>query len=667
LVRNAVHLAVLCSFAIAQQYFEPLADGADFFVSRGSTGLDVVVYAVGLVLVPPAVLALLEALAGVAGKRWRDGLHLVFVGGLAALIVWQALTGGEEPLPARVTYLMALIGGAAAAFAYHRVAAASFALTVLSPAPIVVLALFLVFSPVRALVFGGEPQPEPHAASGTPVVVVLLDELPVASLMNARRRIDARRYPNFARLARDSTWYRNAASVGDYTQIAVPAVLTGRPGTPGRLQVAHEYPDNLFTLLGGTYRLDVFEQVTDLCRKACPVQRRAPFSWRMRSILSTSIGQIPALPHALRVRLADALYPGPAPNEVATLGRRSVRNHVPAAQDVRFERFLETLDRRRGRTLSFIHLILPHRPWHYLPTGQSYVSRRSYSESLFARWPHDPWPSTVGYQRHLLQLEFVDRLMGHLVQRLKEVGLYDRAVIVVTADHGASFRPDDEPRILTRTNVGDVASVPLFVRAPGQRRGRIEDSAVDSTDILALIASQLGVRIPWSTGARSRTKLTIYREQDGGSVAIGRRHLEELRDAAVARKLELFAGGDPFRIGPHRELIGARLSAVATSSRTPIRATLDAPEQFRAVDPRARTIPIDVSGVVSGAPARSRAIAVALNGRIAATGWTIVDGGGEHFTVLLPPGRLSRGRAAIEVYAIGRGPGGVRLAGALND
>jgi hypothetical protein len=651
LVRNAVHLAVLCSFAIAQQYFEPLADGADFFVSRGSTGLDVVVYAVGLVLVPPAVLALLEALAGVAGKRWRDGLHLVFVGGLAALIVWQALTGGEEPLPARVTYLMALIGGAAAAFAYHRVAAASFALTVLSPAPIVVLALFLVFSPVRALVFGGEPQPEPHAASGTPVVVVLLDELPVASLMNARRRIDARRYPNFARLARHATWYRNAASVGDYTQIAVPAVLTGRPGTPGRLQVAHEYPDNLFTLLGGSYRLDVFEQVTDLCREACPVQRRAPFSWRMRSILSTSIDQIPALPHALRVRLADALHPGVSPNDVAPLGRQSVRNHVVAAQDVRFERFLETLDGRR-RALSFMHLILPHRPWHYLPTGQSYVSRRSYSESLFARWPHDPWPSTVGYQRHLLQLEFVDRLIGHLIRRLKEVGLYDHAVILVTADHGASFRPGDEPRILTRTNVGDVASVPLFVRAPGQRRGRIDDSAVDSTDILALIARQLGVRVPWDTGARSRTKLTIYREKDGGSVVIDRRRLEELRDAAVARKLELFPRGHPFEIGPHRELVGKPLSAVATSTRTPIRTTVDAPEQFRSVNPRARTIPIDVSGVVRGAPARRRPIAVALNGRIAATGWTIVDGGGEHFTVLLRPRRLPRGRAVIKVYAL---------------
>ena len=81
----------------------------------------------------------------------------------------------------------------------------------------------------------------------------------------------------------------------------------------------------------------------------------------------------------------------------------SVRTFVAASQEVLFERFLETLDGRR-RALSFAHLVLPHRPWHYLPTGQSYVNRRSYSESLFARWPHDPWPSTVGYQRHLLQL-----------------------------------------------------------------------------------------------------------------------------------------------------------------------------------------------------------------------------------------------------------------------
>jgi hypothetical protein len=232
---------------------------------------------------------------------------------------------------------------------------------------------------------------------------------------------------------------------------------------------------------------------------------------------------------------------------------------------------------------------------------------------------------------------------------------------VVTADHGSSFRPDDEPRILSRTNVADVASVPLLLKAPGQRRGRIDDSYLDSTDVLPLIAGQLHVRIPWRTGARSRTKLTIYRQQDGGSVVIDRRRLERLRDVAVAQKFRLFAGGDPFKIGPHQELVGAPLSTLARDSRAPISASLDAPEQFRSVDPRARTIPVDVSGVVRGAPARRRAVAVALNGRIAATGWTIVDGGGEHFTVLLPPGRLRPDATVVEVYAVADGPGGLRL------
>ena len=41
-----------------------------------------------------------------------------------------------------------------------------------------------------------------------PVVVVVLDELPVASLMDGLGRVDAATFPNFGRLARRSTWYR---------------------------------------------------------------------------------------------------------------------------------------------------------------------------------------------------------------------------------------------------------------------------------------------------------------------------------------------------------------------------------------------------------------------------------------------------------------------------
>ena len=50
------------------------------------------------------------------------------------------------------------------------------------------------------------------------------------------------------------------------------------------------------------------------------------------------------------------------------------------------------------------------------------------------------------WQRHLLQLGFTDRLLGRLVTRLRRAGLYDRSLLVVTADHGASFRPGDNRR-----------------------------------------------------------------------------------------------------------------------------------------------------------------------------------------------------------------------------
>ena len=37
LARDGLHLAALCSFAFAWQYFEPLADGPDFFIQQGAT------------------------------------------------------------------------------------------------------------------------------------------------------------------------------------------------------------------------------------------------------------------------------------------------------------------------------------------------------------------------------------------------------------------------------------------------------------------------------------------------------------------------------------------------------------------------------------------------------------------------------------------------------
>ena len=61
-----------------------------------------------------------------------------------------------------------------------------------------------------------------------PVVIVVLDEFPADTLIGPDGQIDAARYPNFAALARTSTWFRNGQTVYDSTFKAVPAILDAR-------------------------------------------------------------------------------------------------------------------------------------------------------------------------------------------------------------------------------------------------------------------------------------------------------------------------------------------------------------------------------------------------------------------------------------------------------
>ena len=666
LVRSALHLASLSSFVIAWQYLEPLSKAGDTFIEQGATGLDVALFAVALVVVPPAVMVLLEWLAGLVDVRLRDWLHIAFVAGLIGLGVWQQMN--EVPVSAAIVIAVGALAGLGGALIYRRFAGVRLYLTALSFAPALVLALFLVFSPVRALVFGGEGRPPvSDVGARTPVVMVVLDELPVVSLLDARGRIDSGLFPNFARFASESTWYRNTATVSDYTQVALPTLLTGRSGDRERLPVAAEHPDGLFRLLGGSYRLDVSEFPTDLCGAACPVQEHRSFLRRVQAVAASSIGRIPALPSWVNGRLTRALTRGLASSlpEVERV-ERSVRRHLPLAQEDRFDAFLSTLRPSSGRTLNFLHVLLPHRPWRLLPSGGTYVDRRRYTSVQYGAWPQSGAVTRIAHQRHLLQLVLVDRLVGRLIRRLEEVGLYDKALVVLAADHGSSFKPGAESRTVTEANVEEIAPVPFFVKSPGQRRGRVSNGFVETVDVLPTIARELGVRIPWrvdgrpaQTAGRTRRTLTVHPQKGGDDVVIGHSDLVRRRDASLLRKLAMFGSGDLsrlFALGGHRALIGRSLRGLTIARMGTASATLDNPEQFRGVDVTADVVPAVVSGTVAGGGGEQRRIAVAVNGRVEATALTLPSAGSEMFSVLVPASALQAGDNPIEVFALSGPP-----------
>ena len=83
-----LHLGVLWTFAFAQPLFDVLAGDPAFFVARGNTSGDILLFAFGLVFVPPTLLIAVEALL-LPFDTVRPAIHLVFVAILGAVFALQ--------------------------------------------------------------------------------------------------------------------------------------------------------------------------------------------------------------------------------------------------------------------------------------------------------------------------------------------------------------------------------------------------------------------------------------------------------------------------------------------------------------------------------------------------------------------------------------------------
>jgi hypothetical protein len=680
MIERGAHLAALCAFAVAQPIFHLLGPHPEFFTTRGWSGGALVLFAVALAVVPPLVLLGIEWFAGLLSEALASALHLTILTVLVAAVALQVIDV-EAPLAG---FAIALTVGIGAAAFYERSRSTRSLLSVLSPAPVVFVALFLLFSDVSDVVFRNAEVQAETGAGRTPVVVVIFDELPVHSLMRADGHVDARRFPNFARLARDATWYRNTASVDQDTPYAVPAILDARLPRQERLPVAADHPQNIFTLLAGHYDLHVREEGTALCPpRVCAPEGEAASAGRMRPLVEEVglvyahlvlpgglSGEMPSVTQAWR-RLTTSTGSGPAvagsrrtPRE--TKRHRYLRLHANLARGrpQRFKRFVAEIDGGAQPRLHLIHTLLPHVPFQYLPSGRRY---RESPKEILPGLDGRPGYGTrflveQSYQRHLLQLAATDRLLGDLLERLRKTDLYDRAVVAVVADHGISFRLGHDRRLVRAANVEDIAPVPFFVKAPGQHRGRISDKPLRTIDVLPTIADLAGVRVPWSIDGRSAGATTVAAQRHRRIVAKKFRHtylvdapsFERDKRAALQRKLSLFAAG-LYAVGPRPELLGRRVADLQPLPRGRERALIAAPGRYRDVDPATGFLPTHVAGTVQGGRRRGgRIVALGVNGRIAATGLTFALEGSneEQFSLFIPEKALRPGSNRLSLLLV---------------
>jgi hypothetical protein len=329
------------------------------------------------------------------------------------------------------------------------------------------------------------------------------------------------------------------------------------------------------------------------------------------------------------------------------------------------EAFVESLQATDAPRLDFLHLLMPHQPWHYLPTGQDYLKVDPAEGAPRYSWTTDHG-ALAAKQRHLLQLQVVDSMLGRILDRLTDLGAYDDSLVVVTADHGAAFSTGDSIRGASEASYHDVAWTPLFVKARGQTAGAVDDLPVQSIDVLPTIADELDVELPWPVDGRSA--LGPRRAEgprplhewvlNGLDPPEGEDYLQLPGPEGFARVLRARAwpGGVRdelrlYRVGPYGDQVGRRIGSTVRP-RDGTYATIDVPESYTNVDRHATLAPwAYLSGRFSGP--HGTPLAITVNGTVAA----ICEAdqlreGLRQFWTVLPPALVRDGRNELGVYVI---------------
>jgi hypothetical protein len=689
LLVTGVHVAGLWAIAVGQPLLDVVGRAPEFFVAHRAGPADILLLVAGLLLVAPLVPIALIALAGVFGSRLRSIVTATVVAILVGLVAVQAM---KQLGVTRWTVAAppAAAAGVVTTLLYARFLGVRSFFTVLGAAVLIVPVAFALQPGIRRLIVPNTSRSAPADAAATgfrpaPIVLMVFDELPLVSLLDADRNIDPALYPNLSALARDGVWFRNATTVSDYTRWAVPAILTGRRARPDAVPTAADHPDTLFSFLGRTHRLEVIEAATGMCPRGLCVdpddtlRRRFSGMGSDLSIVAAYVFLTSDLHERLRLPDLTTNWAGFSAGADAgmDLSSRAWQRHVHQRfgdDRRRFARaFIDEIDASDQQpTLYFLHALLPHQPWVLLPGGQRNSSLAPLPSAMRVVARADDWEIAQNQQRHLLQVGYVDHVVGRVVGRLKEAGMYDRALIVITADHGVAITKGQNVRGFSVGNAPEIMRVPLLMKFPGGtdasavfpdlngQRQRFSDRNVETVDIAPTVAQVLGLRLPWATDGSSLLDTSIpprgeKRIAYAGGSAVQRYGPEGPRvDAVMSRRVETFGTGNTYRIPkPPRfgELLGHTPGEYHVVDRPEI-ADVRYSWLYDTFDPGADAVPFDVSGELRGRSedAGPAYVAIAVNGVIRAVTRTWTSRSGWLGTPPLDAWR--RGRNTIDVFLI---------------
>lgn len=134
-----------------------------------------------------------------------------------------------------------------------------------------------------------------------------------------------------------------------------------------------------------------------------------------------------------------------------------------------------------------------------LPSGRGaphFQEHMQFAEDVL--YGHAPYPQSalsLTVERYDAGIAAEDEGLGEIIGWLKRRGLFDRALIIVTADHGEAFGEHNMAAHGIST-YQDQVHVPMIIKFPGQSQPRQVADLVSHVDILPTVLATLGIPSP---------------------------------------------------------------------------------------------------------------------------------------------------------------------------
>jgi hypothetical protein len=321
-------------------------------------------------------------------------------------------------------------------------------------------------------------------------------------------------------------------------------------------------------------------------------------------------------------------------------------------------------------TLHFLHALIPHNPWVYLPSGQLHdlpdarltarmTGGRSVGDVWDRRWVDDPWLTDQVYQLHLLQVEYADEVLGQVIDRLESHGLYDDSLIVVMADHGLSYGPGMPLNRGASVIIDDILPIPLFIKEPHQATGYVDDYRALTTDVLPTVAEIIGAETTSEFDGTSLVSETrpqrAYTEVEAVDRTVRFATDSEAALQGARRRVASFGDEGAFGLAPvgFHGLLHSPTEALLHGDPFPSGVSLHDAGRWEDVDKSAEPLPVSVQGRIEDKSVDESVIALALNGEIVAVTRSYINTNGDnYFTALLPPTALKDGANDLVLYGV---------------